>query len=340
MNVFCGINGTGKSSVFDALRFVRDLAMGNCFLGKAGDESNRTISTLEFCKWLNSDIQEFELEIEEDQHKFFYQLHIQQTAEHEQPRIIKEIARSDDVELFTREKNLVSFGSGEKKSFSLDWRQSALSVFQNPKTEILLKAMSNLIVLRPNAHSFENESKSEAQHPNLYLGNIISWYRHFAQDQDWTDVLRESLKNVWPDDFKSLKLSDLGASVKQLELNFNGGPLCFGQLSDGERMLVALYIIHAALSIAKDSLTIIIDEPDNFISIQELQPWILEISEVIDNRRQIILISHNTEILESSPTQIQYFFRDNHHSPTRIKELITPKGMTIRETLARGWTQN
>ena len=84
MNVFCGVNGTGKSSVFDAIRFVRDLAAGNCFLGSAGDDSKRTISQLEFCKWLDSDIQEFEIELEENNHKFIYQLHIQQVAEYEQ----------------------------------------------------------------------------------------------------------------------------------------------------------------------------------------------------------------------------------------------------------------
>ena len=31
MTVFCGANGTGKSTMFDAIRFVRDLATGSCF---------------------------------------------------------------------------------------------------------------------------------------------------------------------------------------------------------------------------------------------------------------------------------------------------------------------
>ena len=30
MDVLCGMNGTGKSSVFDAMRLIRDLAVGNC----------------------------------------------------------------------------------------------------------------------------------------------------------------------------------------------------------------------------------------------------------------------------------------------------------------------
>ena len=113
----------------------------------------------------------------------------------------------------------------------------------------------------------------------------------------------------------------------------------FDQLSDGEKMLVALYIVHAVLTTAKDSLTVMIDEPDNFISIQELQPWMLEMSEIVDNSRQLILISHNADILESSMSQIQLFYRDNHNSPARIKPLETPEGITIREALARGWAK-
>ena len=339
LSVLCGFNGTGKSSVFDALMFVRDLATGNSFLGGADKESKRTVSKLEFCKWFDSDTQEFEIEIEENDHVFFYQLHVQQTAEYEQPRIIKETARCDGADLFSRDMERIYFG--DNKSFSLDWRQSALSAFHPSKTQrqiaALQQAISNIIIIRPNVRLFENESKFESMHADLYLDNIISWYRFFAHDQDWTDILRKSLQMIWPDDFKSLKLSELGASIKQLELNFTAGLLRFDQLSDGEKMLVALYMIHAVLSTAKEGLTVMIDEPDNYISMQELQPWMLEMSETIEKAKQLILISHNADILESSPSQIHYFFRDNHSAPARVKPLEVPEGITIREALARGW---
>ena len=35
--VLCGPNGAGKSSVFDALALVRNLAIGDCFLGGEGE---------------------------------------------------------------------------------------------------------------------------------------------------------------------------------------------------------------------------------------------------------------------------------------------------------------
>jgi hypothetical protein len=101
-------------------------------------------------------------------------------------------------------------------------------------------------------------------------------------------------------------------------------------------MLVSLYTIHAALSLNKIS-TVLIDEPDNFISLQELQPWLLSISEHIDESRQILIISHNAEIIDSNPSSGFLFWRDNHGSPVRWGLLDLPKGLTAREALTRGW---
>ncbi len=342
MEVFCGINGSGKSSVFDAIKFVRDLATGNCFLGKVSEESKRTVSQLEFCNWLDNDVQEFEFEIEEGGSLFQYLLHIQQVAEYEQPRIRREVAYCDGEELFSRDLERIVFGKRGEKEFSLDWRRTALSVFEpssreNQKIKVLQQALANLIIVRPNARTFESESKYESMYAAMDLSNIIAWYRHFAQDQEWTDALRHSLQMVWPNDLRSLKLKDVGASTKQLVLNFEGGEIPFSQLSDGEKMLVALYMIHAVLLMAPSGLTVLIDEPDNYIYLQELQPWLLEMCEIVDGKRQMIIISHNSEILDSAPLNVQYFFRDNHKSPTRVKQLEEQEGMSIGETLARGW---
>ncbi len=142
--LLCGMNGSGKSAVFDAVKLVRDLAAGNCFLGYADDESKRTVSRLEFCKWLASDIQEFELEFEDDGSKYIYILHVQQVADYEQPRILKEVIRCDGEELLTRD--LISIRFEKDKSFFFSWNQSALSVFQpsnsqkgiNKKTEAIV----------------------------------------------------------------------------------------------------------------------------------------------------------------------------------------------------------
>ena len=341
MSVYWGPNGSGKSSLFDAILFLRDLAVGNCFLGGAGDESKRTVSSLEFCRWLSSNTQEFEIEMEINGSTFFYHIQIQQVADYEQPRIVKEIARCDGRDLYTRELNKVQFGENKDKEFSLDWRLSALTVFQPSRNEKQLNdlknALNDIVILRPSACAFEFESKYEAKHANMDLKNIVSWYRYLAQDQDFTDVLRESLQRVWPDDFKSLKLTEAGVSVKQLQLNFNGLLLPFEKLSDGEKMLVALYMIHAVFASTEHGMTVLIDEPDNHISLQEMQPWLVEMSEIVDDKRQLKIITHDAEIIKCMPSHSKVFFRDNHSSPTRVKSLEIPEGISVSDALARGW---
>jgi predicted ATPase len=337
MSVFCGANGSGKSSMFDAIQFVCSLATGACFLGGLSDTRGRTVSQLEFTSWVQSDTQEFEIDIVSGDHHFRYLICLEQ-SECQEPRIIQETAICDDREIYTRDAEGVHFDNG-RTGFPLDQRQAALASIQpmpdRREIELLQKSLSSLLVLRPNVHSVEAESKAESHSLNIDLSNLTSWYRHLSQDQECTDLLRESLKCVWAD-LKFLILEDAGMSVKTLKLRFNGTDLRFDQLSDGEKMLLGLYAVHAALSLGKVS-TVMIDEPDNFVSLQELQPWLLAMSELTDSAHQVLLISHNAEIIDGNPSAGFFFWRDSHSSPTRVGPLEAPEGMAAGEALARGW---
>lgn len=336
--VLCGPNGSGKSSIFDALALVRNLATGDCFLGGEGD---RDISRLEFTNWLGSKVQEFELGVRSGGHDFEYLIHIEQIADYEKPRIIREKATCDGNILFERDLEGVRFPrpAGPASGFPLDWRQAALASIQ-PKggrrgIETLQQAMANLLILRPNPRSFEKESKLEARYPDLYMSNVMSWYRHLSLEQEWTDRLRESLREVWPD-FKSFKLENVGMTAKALQLRFEES-LFFHQLSDGEKLLVALYMVRDALATGAVQ-TVLIDEPDNFVGLPELQPWVLAIRELLDEEHQAILISHHPEILNNAGDEAgRYLWRDNHRSPTRIGPLNVPEGLSAGEAVTRGW---
>ncbi|HQU19268.1 MAG TPA: AAA family ATPase [Fimbriimonadaceae bacterium] len=342
--VLCGPNGAGKSSVFDVLRLIKDLATGETTL------ESPEFAALEFTNWLDSRIQEFEVELEAEGHKFTYTLHIEQAYNDVKPRIIKERATSDKAELFDRDLDGVRFqkASGIQKGFPLDWRQAALGSIQpagdRRDIQILQEAIARLVILRPSPHAMEFESKGESKLPRLYLGNLTSWYRSLSQEQDWTDDLREALQQVWPD-FRSFRLADVGIQTKALQLRFgaaNGkeaGTLFLDQLSDGEKMLVGLYMVRSALATGAIH-TALIDEPDNFVGLPELQPWVLSIMELLDENRQAILISHHPEVLAHASEEYgRYLWRDNHTSPTRIGPLTVPEGMSAGEAITRGWVR-
>jgi energy-coupling factor transporter ATP-binding protein EcfA2 len=345
--VLCGPNGAGKSSVFDALRLLRNLGTGDGLLGGTGE---RDVPRLEFTDWLDSNIQEFELGLSVDGHVFDYVIHIEQKADFEKPRVIHEKALCDGRPLFERDMEGVRFlkADGNEAFFPLDWRQAALRAIEPRGVRIskvarLQEEIAKLLILRPSPRSMERESKAEARHPDLSMTNLTSWYRSLAQEQEWTDALRDALRDVWPD-FRSFKLVDAGMNTKALQLRFEsetGKPtlLFSDQLSDGERALIGLYMVRAALETGA-ARTVMLDEPDNFVGLPELQPWVLSMRELLDEKHQLVLISHHPEILSNSgEANGRYLWRDNHSSPTRIGPLKIPEGMGAGEAIARGWAR-
>ena len=342
--VLCGPNGSGKSSVFDALLLIRNLATGD---GVLGGDRDQDIPNLEFTNWHKSDVQEFELSVTSEGHAFEYVIHIQQATKSEKPRILKERATCDSKTLFERDLKGVSFKRPDGTQagfFPLDWRQAALASIQ-PEGHLselakLQAAMAKLLILRPNPRGMERESRAESKRPDLYLTGLISWYRFLSLDLDWAIALRDLLQEIWPD-FESLKLVDVGLNTKALELRFGGsnGKLFFEQLSDGEKALIALYMVRAALA-TNAAQTVLIDEPDNYVGLPELQPWVLSLRELLDEQHQAILITHHPEILTSAVQEHgRYLWRDSHTSPTRIGPLNVPEGMNPGEAIARGWVR-
>jgi hypothetical protein len=90
--------------------------------------------------------------------------------------------------------------------------------------------------------------------------------------------------------FESLDLRSAGANLRTLAVRFNdsqtsspgcGFSLAFGELSDGQRVLICLY---ALLNFAVGgSGSLFIDEPENYIAIPEIQHWLMEIRDRIED---------------------------------------------------------
>lgn len=90
-------------------------------------------------------------------------------------------------------------------------------------------------------------------------------------------------------------------------------------------------MVRAALAIGAAQ-TVLIDEPDNYVGLPELQPWVLSLRELLDDDRQAILINHHPEVLSSAGVKAgRYLWRDNHTSPTRIGALNIPDGISPSE---------
>jgi len=98
-------------------------------------------------------------------------------------------------------------------------------------------------------------------------------------------------------------------------------------------------MVRAALATSAAQ-TVLIDEPDNYVGLPELQPWVLSMRELLDDQHQAILITHHPEILSNAGQEHgRYLWRDNHTSPTRIGPLNVPEGISPSEAIARGWVR-
>jgi len=86
--------------------------------------------------------------------------------------------------------------------------------------------------------------------------------------------------------------------------------------------------------------TVFLDEPDNFISLREIQPWLLAAEEAIEEHDgQLILISHHPETLNQWAKEygLQFFREENGHVRTEKFKPDQDGKLQPSELIARGW---
>jgi predicted ATPase len=191
-----------------------------------------------------------------------------------------------------------------------------------------------------------SDAEKEVLYPTPDLSNFAEWYRHLRQDSSAaTDELRSSLQEVI-DGFEGLDLKGPPSGTRLLQVAVRTGgagkgksqQYGFDELSDGQRALVGLYtLLHCALT---DHSTLCIDEPDNFVALREIQPWL---SDILDraqgNGSQVLLISHHPELLNQLATRNGVIIERTDAGPTRVRPFAPPDDWTLTpaEIIARGW---
>jgi predicted ATPase len=114
--------------------------------------------------------------------------------------------------------------------------------------------------------------------------------------------------------------------------------LDFEQLSDGQRVIIILYSLLFGL---KDlDYTLLLDEPENYVSLPEIQPWLMELNNVCgENFRQVILISHHPELVDYFGPENGVWIEREPTGPTRMQKLPIDENSNLKlsEQMARGW---
>lgn len=346
MNLLMGSNGSGKSSVFEVLRRLQRFISGDCRLNTAFPSQDLT-------RWQSVREQRFELDVKVPEGELTYTLVIEHLNGAAKCRVKEETLREGQHFLFKRalaEIRLYHDDYSPGPVYPFDGTLSALATVQanpdNQKLTAFRRLIGKLIIASISPPEMEKDSVQDADRLSERMENFVSWYRRVShENMESTFELFEELKEVIPG-FASLNYKDAGQNTKSLKILFDQPgegkkqiTFDFSELSDGQRALIALYaLIHAGRD---GNLCLFLDEPDNFVALREIQPWLMALNDARgENISQTVLISHHPEIINFlGNIQSQWLSRGTE-GPTRIKEIpVDDDGLTLAEIVARGWTE-
>jgi predicted ATPase len=332
VNLLVGGNGSGKSALFEVLEAIQDIVV----LGEAVDG---TLFTSTLTRWDTRDVQRFELDIEGDGGSYQYVLEV----EHDRKT-------SSLFKYETRKVHLYDDQGKLATSFPADPRRSFLAVLEErPENQRLVgfkRFIGSFWILRLSPDRMASVSKKEAPWLDRNGENLVSWYRRLpAEEPEAVDALKADMIEII-DGLQFFRLISAGSTAKELvaTLSVGGGAgrkkydLSFEELSLGQRELFALYaVLHVAARRAK---VLCFDEPDNFVALREIQPWLVKLRDAVEESGgQAFLISHNPEVIDYLAAASSFKFERPGGDVTRVRPLVVnlSTGLKASEALARGW---
>jgi predicted ATPase len=342
-----GSNGAGKTTLFEILHILQQLII-------QGTKVADAFPTTTLTRWQDREEQLFEFELNGNNGVYRYILEIEHSREKQLVRMKREAIFFDGkplyaFEILEEEGIPVShaqlyrddYSKGPKVPF--DWSRSGLLNIQNRPDNTKLtwfkERMRRFWIARLNPPLMAAESRFEVEQSLPDLSNFADWFRYLAQDMGKIMALTHELRKVL-EHFDSFKLEPAGLA-KILQVKFaHQKPLCFNELSDGQRALIGLYSLLYAFEQDEDY-TLCIDEPENYLALAEIDPWFNAVYDRYqEGYGQVLLISHHPKFINTLACNTGYWLSRPNNGPTRC-QLITDEqgktGVSMADLVERGW---
>lgn len=339
-----GYNGAGKTSVFDILGAIQDLLVNN---EEAIDAfPSDTLTRLE-----DSSRQRFELDMTSPHGEIRYTLVLDHDAEHETCIIASEsvVSRGElgEVPVYVFEAgevmlrgitpedvHTIPFTSERSYLASVDVDRA------HAKLAEFLTFIRGIWILKLNPQVVLASARRDEPWLNTDGSNFPGWCRHLLlESRERVAAAEAQLREVLPG-FRSLIVQSAGR-VRVLVARFSGEgkksiDLDFDMLSDGQRALIILYVaLHA---VRGEASIICLDEPDNFVSIREIQPFLIELLNACDDDAlQALIISHSAEVIDTLGPANALLLERPDGGATRVARVGDAPGLRLSERMARGW---
>jgi predicted ATPase len=333
-----GDNGSGKSSLFEVLASISDLIVR----GRPVSELFQGSQT----RWDTRDVQRFELDVEGGEGMFRYALEIKHSPNRAQPPTIQS-------EVVTcEEETLYRFADGEVHLPGDHGRPSADFPFQSNQSFLanldtrayrlgwFKSFLGGTRILQPNPFGMEKATRQEFPILDRWCKSLPSYFDYLNGERpDARSELEKRLREVMPG-FLNFKLPRVGEEKLLFAVfeNQKGQPHELGllELSEGQRVLIALYA--AIYGMLGPQALLCFDEPDNFVSLPEVQPWLQALRDSLQERGgQAIVISHHPEVIDYLAADSAWRFeRPAGPVVARKLDFASPPELKPSEIIARG----
>jgi len=337
-----GENGAGKSLVGCVVWCVRALVANEEDVRKWFPSTSRT-------RWDQRLEQRVELEVRLQEEVYSYEL----VVAHDPEEVDKCWVRRETLRLGNTV--LVSFEEGELQLFDDDGRpgplfpmhktRSGLGTVAASKNNKKLTAFKQWLeedvwYFKPDPRAIRGRTDEHGVMLEPNLRNFGSWYPAvITHDLDAAFQARKALT-------QAVACFDTLSVDKQrphLQVRFKAGPngsyaVDFNELSEGQRGLIALYVL--CYAVLKPGRLVIFDEPDNYVALREIQPWLMEVIDVAltSNGPQVWFVSHHPEVLNRIAPKFGTRFFRHEDGPARIEPFTGAPGLTPAEAIGREWS--
>lgn len=344
VTLLLGVNGSGKSSVLDVVYQLQQVLS----FGKAvGGPDTFPESTL--TRWDQRRVQTLALEVDAGDEAFTYQLEVEHERETGKAHVRLESLTTPNGPLFrceSGEAQLYRDDHSEGPSLFVDWRESFLARVHagkdNKRLDRFMDFMRGLVVckLHPPSFAFAADRKDPVLQQDG--SNFAAWYRHFVQEQPQlaVDITAKLSKAI--DGFHGLRMARASDESETMRVDFagdhGGHSMRLDEVSDGERALIALYTLLCLASTQR--LTLLIDEPDSYLALPEVQPWLMALWDACgDCGHQALVCSHHPELIDYLGER--GVLLECVEGVTKVRDASTVAangGLRLSECFARGWT--
>jgi len=295
--------------------------------------------------WDSRTLQRVEIDAAADDGVYQYLLELSHDVENETVTLRREQVTYDSRVLFQYDGGLVRLYDNEGRigtEFPFRGARSFLPQLdpgaENPLLTWFLDFLEGVWLLKLDPTDINPESRVEAESLDPDGANFASWYRHLSQERpENLPQLFEKLRVVLPG-FRALKAVSTGKGGQKRELVavWDYGELNFDDLSDGERATIVLYCI--LMNAEAEPSTLLLDEPENFVGLQLIQPWLVQLADAARDGGQLFITSHHPEVVDYLSADRTLMFVRLAGGPTHV--VTDPfdggQGLKASELVARG----